>query len=198
MTQYVIRRLIGALVVLFIMSVVVFRLVHWLPGDALLVKLGESGRITPERMAQAREELGIDRPLPVQYLNWLSGVLRGDLGNSLIFDKQSVISRIRGGLPITLELALIASVVALLIAIPVGVLSAVKQDTPVDYFFRVLSIVGLAIPSFWLATLALLYFTLWFGWTPPLRYTPFWEDPWSNIQTFILPGLILLSSTLGS
>jgi peptide/nickel transport system permease protein len=85
----------------------------------------------------------------------------------------------------------LASVVALLIAIPVGVLSAVKQDMPIDYVTRVIAILGLAIPSFWLATLALLYLTIWFGWTPPLRYTPIWEDPWTNLQTFILPSLIL-------
>ena len=190
MTNYIIRRLIGAVLVLFLMSIVVFRLVHWLPGDALLVKLGEAGRIPPEKLAQAREEMGIDRPLAVQYTTWLGGVLRGDLGRSLIWDK-SVSARIRTGLPITLELALLACVVAVLIAIPVGVLSAVKQDTPVDYVTRVLAILGLAIPGFWLATMALLYLTLWFKWTPPLRYTPIWEDPWSNLQTLVLPALIL-------
>jgi len=189
-TNYIIRRLIGAVLVLFLMSIVVFRLVHWLPGDALLVKLGEAGRIPPEKLAQAREEMGIDRPLAVQYTTWLGGVLRGDLGRSLIWDK-SVSARIRTGLPITLELALLACVVAVLIAIPVGVLSAVKQDTPVDYVTRVLAILGLAIPGFWLATMALLYLTLWFKWTPPLRYTPIWEDPWSNLQTLVLPALIL-------
>ncbi|MGH2587806.1 MAG: ABC transporter permease, partial [Dehalococcoidia bacterium] len=84
-----------------------------------------------------------------------------------------------------------ASVVALLIAIPVGVLSAIKQDTPIDYLTRVLAILGLAVPNFWLATMLLLYLTLWFGWTPPLRYTPFFDDPWTNLQTFALPALVL-------
>src|SRR4051794_37654486 len=119
MINYVIRRLIGAVVVLFIMSIVVFRLVHWLPGDALLVKLGESGRIPPEKMAAARKEMGIDRPLVVQYTSWFGGVLRGGLGNSLIWD-ESVAKRIGEGLPITLEMTVIASVVGLVIAIPVG------------------------------------------------------------------------------
>jgi peptide/nickel transport system permease protein len=190
MTNYIIRRLIGAVVVLLLMSIVVFRLVHWLPGDALLVKLGEAGRIPPDKLEQARQEMGIDRPLHEQYLTWLGGVLRGDLGRSLIWD-ESVAQRIRDGLPITLELALLASLVALAIAIPVGVLSAVSQDSPLDYVTRVIAVLGLAVPGFWLATLALLYLTLWFGWTPPLRYTPFWEDPVANMQTFILPSLIL-------
>jgi peptide/nickel transport system permease protein len=190
-TNYIIRRLIGAALVLLLMSIVVFRLVHWLPGDALLVKLGETGRISPDQVAQARQELGIDRPLVVQYANWLGDVLRGDLGRSLIFENLTVAQRIRQGLPITLELALLASVVALLIAIPVGVLSAVKQDTVIDYVTRVLAISGLAIPGFWLATLALLYSGLWLGWTPTLRYMPFWEDPWTNLQTFMIPALVL-------
>ena len=190
MTNYIIRRLIGAALVLFLMSIVVFRLVHWLPGDALLVKLGEAGRIPPDKLAQARQEMGIDRPLYAQYATWLGGVLRGDLGRSLIWD-ESVTQRIRKGLPITLELAVLASAVALLTAIPIGVLSAIKQDTPIDYVTRVIAVLGLAVPGFWLATLALLYLTLWFGWTPPLRYTPIWEDPKTNLQTFILPSLIL-------
>ena len=190
MTNYIIRRLIGAALVLFLMSIVVFRLVHWLPGDALLVKLGEAGRIPPDKLEQARHEMGIDRPLYEQYATWLGGVLRGDLGRSLIWD-ESVAARIRKGLPITLELAVLASAVAIAIAIPVGVLSAIKQDTPIDYITRVIAVTGLAVPGFWLATLALLYLTLWFNWTPPLRYTPIWEDPRTNLQTFILPALIL-------
>jgi peptide/nickel transport system permease protein len=189
-SNYIIRRLAGAVLVLFLMSIVVFRLVHWLPGDALLVKLGEAGRIPPDKLEAARREMGIDRPLVVQYTTWLSGVVRGDLGRSLIWD-QPVWERIRDGLPITIELAVLASAVALAIAIPVGVLSAVAQDTPLDYVTRVLAITGLAVPGFWLATLALLYLTIWFGWTPPLRYTPLWEDPWSNLQTFFLPAIIL-------
>jgi peptide/nickel transport system permease protein len=196
MTNYIIRRLLAAIVVLFLMSIVVFRLVHWLPGDALLVKLGDAGRIPPDKLEQARAEMGIDRPLTEQYLTWLGGIVRGDLGKSLIWD-QSVGQRILDGLPITVELALLASLVALLVAIPVGVLSALKQDTPIDYVARVLAILGLAVPNFWLATMLLLYLTLWFGWTPPLRYTPFWEDPWTNIQTFALPALVL-GFTLGA
>lgn len=191
MTNYIIRRLIGAVIVLLLMSIVVFRLVHWLPGDALLVKLGEAGRIAPDKMAQARREMGIDRPLVRQYTSWLGGVVRGDLGNSLVFDGQSVSGRIRKALPITIELTILASAVGLLIAIPVGVLSAVKQDSWIDYVARVVSISGLAIPNFWLATLALLYLTLWFSWTPPLRYVPLWDDPWSNLQQIILPALVL-------
>src|SRR5207249_576154 len=140
--------LLASVLVLFLMSIVIFRLVHWLPGDALLVKLGETGRLPPDKLEQARQEMGLDKPLVSQYTTWLGGVLRGDLGKSLIWD-QTVNQRIREGLPITLELAALASVVALLIAVPVGVLSAIKQDTPIDYLTRVLAILGLAVPNFW-------------------------------------------------
>jgi peptide/nickel transport system permease protein len=190
MMAYIVRRLFAALFVLLLMSFVVFRLVRWLPGDALLVKLGEAGRIPPDKMEAARKEMGIDRPFLVQYASWLSRALRGDLGRSLIWD-EGVAARIRKGLPITLELAILSSVVAITVALPVGVLSAVKQDTLLDYVARVVAITGLAVPSFWLATVALLYLTLWFGWTPPLRYTPFFDDPMTNLKTFILPSLIL-------
>jgi|DewCreStandDraft_2_1066082.scaffolds.fasta_scaffold00142_89 peptide/nickel transport system permease protein len=190
MTAYIVRRLFAALFVLLLMSFVVFRLVRWLPGDALLVKLGEAGRIPPDKMEAARKEMGIDRPFMVQYASWLSRAIRGDLGRSLIWD-EGVATRLRKGVPITLELAILSSAVAITIALPIGILSAVKQDTLLDYIARVVAITGLAVPSFWLATVALLYLTLWFGWTPPLRYTPFFDDPITNLKTFILPSLIL-------
>jgi peptide/nickel transport system permease protein len=190
-TSYIIRRLIGALFVLFLMSIVVFRLVHWLPGDALLVKLGEAGRLPPEQLAEARAEMGIDRPLVVQYASWLGDLLRADLGRSLIFDDQSVAQRIRQGLPITLELAVLSSIIAIVIAVPIGILSAVRQDTIIDQVVRVFAIGGLAIPSFWLATVVVIYSTLSLGWTPPLRYTSFFESPSQNLQTMILPAAVL-------
>ncbi len=191
MTNYIIRRIIAAIVVLFLMSIVVFRLVHWLPGDVLLVKLGQGGRISPDKLALARQELGIDRPLVVQYTSWLGGILRGDFGHSLLFPEKSVLGLYASGVPITLELAVLGMIIALLIAIPVGVLSAVKQDSWLDYVTRVAAITGLAVPNFWLGTLALLYFQLWFHWTPPLRYVAFTSSPGTNIESFILPGAIL-------
>jgi len=191
MGNYIIRRFVGAILVLFLISIVVFRLVHWLPGDALLVKLGEAGRIPPDRVAAARKEMGIDRPLVVQYTSWLGNIVRGNFGHSLIYENKSVLGLYRGGLPVTLELAALASIFALVVFIPIGVLSAVKQDTWLDYVTRVGAITGLAVPSFWLATLALLYGQLWFHWTPPLHYVSFATDPWANMQSFILPALIL-------
>jgi peptide/nickel transport system permease protein len=191
MTGYIIRRTAAAILVLFLMSLVIFLLVHLLPGDVLLVKLGQGGRVSPSVMQQARHQLGIDRPLPTQYLSWLGGVLHGDLGQSLLFPQRSVISLYRGGFPITFELALLGLVLAIILSVPIGVLSAVKQDSWLDYVSRVIAILGLAVPNFWLATLGLLYFGLWFHWTPPLRYVSFASDPWKNIQEYIMPALIL-------
>src|SRR5947209_6494281 len=145
MTNYIIRRTIGAIFVLFLMSIVVFRLVHWLPGDALLVKLGEAGRIPPDKMAAARKEMGIDRPLVVQYTTWLGKIVRGDFGKSLIYNDKTVFGLYKSGLPVTAELALLASIIGLVIAIPVGVISAVRQDTWLDYVTRVGAISGLAV-----------------------------------------------------
>jgi len=191
MTGYIVRRAIGALIVLFLLSIIVFRLVHWLPGDVLIVKLGQGGRISPDKLALARKTLGLDRSLPEQYISWLGGVLRGDFGHSLLFPERSVLSLYGGGLPITLELTMLGMIVALLIAIPVGVLSAIKQDSWLDYVTRVAAILGLAVPGFWLGTLSLLYGQLWFHWTPPLRYVSIAANPGDNAQAFLLPALIL-------
>ena len=195
MTNYIIRRLMGAVLVLFLMSIVVFRLVHWLPGDALLVKLGEAGRIPPDKLEQARAEMGIDKPLVVQYANWLTDVLRGDLGRSLIWD-ESVMSRIRRGLPITLELAVLASLVALLIAIPVGIISATRQYSAIDNTVTVGSFLGLALPNFWLALLLQLYISVQLGWLPAIStgqaQAPFPE----RLKFFILPVIVLALPTI--
>lgn len=199
MVAYLIRRLLAAIVVLFGVSLLVFALIHSLPGDTLIAKLGETGRLTPEQLAAAREEMGLDRPLPVQYVTWLGGVLRGDLGDSLIWDGQTVGERILQAIPVSFELAIIASIVALALAIPLGILSAVKQDTIIDQVIRLATITGLAVPSFWLGTLVILYLTLWFGYLPPLQYTPIWEDPRANLEQFYIPGILLgynLSATL--
>ena len=199
MAAYLVRRLLAAAMVLFGVSLLVFMLIHSLPGDTLIAKLGETGRLNPEQLAAARHEMGLDRSLPVQYGTWLGGVLRGDLGNSLVWDGQSVGGRIADALPISFELAVIASLVALVIAIPLGIISAINQDTVIDQAIRVVTITGLAIPSFWLGTVVIIYLGIWFHYLPPLQYTPIWEDPSANLQQFYIPGLLLgynLSATL--
>ena len=191
MTAYLLRRLLAALVVLLGVSVIVFMMIHLLPGDTLIAKLGETGRLKPDQVAAARHQMHLDRPLPVQYLTWLGDAVHGDLGNSLIWEGQSVGGRITDTLPVSIELAVIAAVVALVIAIPLGILAAVKQDTIVDQLIRVITVTGLAVPSFWLGTVVIIYLGIWFHYLPPLHYTRIWKDPLQNIQQFYIPGLLL-------
>lgn len=199
MVAYLVRRFTAAIIVLFGVSLLVFMLIHSLPGDTLIAKLGETGRLKPEQLAAARHEMGIDRPLPVQYVSWLGGVLRGDLGASLVWDGLTVGGQIADALPVSFELAIIASLVALVIAVPLGIVSAVRQDTIVDQAIRLVTITGLAVPSFWLGTIVIIYLGIWFHYLPPLKYTPIWDDPAANLQQFYIPGLLLgynLSATL--
>src|SRR5919109_1084291 len=174
-------------------SLVVFVLMHLIPGDiASLILMGPSGEsgADPKVVAELRHKLGLDRPLPMQYLTWIAGLARLDAGNSLWSDRP-VFTEILERLPLTLEMALLAIMLSLVVALITGMLSAVWQDTWVDYLFRVISIAGLSIPNFWLGTLIILVLSLVFFWTPPLGYVDFFEDPWTNLQQIFWPALAL-------
>jgi peptide/nickel transport system permease protein len=133
-----------------------------------------------------KHQLGLDQPLLVQFASWLWGVLRFDFGTSL-WTGQPVIQELLIRLPLSLELALLASLVSVVIAIPLGMLAAVRQDSWVDYVVRIVSIGGLAIPSFWVGILCILLLVIYFGWGPPLEFTPPWVDPWANFQQMVWP-----------
>ena len=137
-----------------------------------------------------RRELGMDRPLPLQYARWMGGLVRGSLGQSLL-GNWTVEEKLLERLPITLELGFLAIVVGLLIAVPVGVYSALRQDTIADYAGRTLAIMGLATPNFWLALMVIIYPAIWWGWTPPLELVRFGQDPLRNLLQFIIPAAIL-------
>jgi peptide/nickel transport system permease protein len=167
-----------------------------LPGDAVTMLLQDYAYA--KDVEEMRARLGLDRPIYVQYVEWMGGVLQGDLGTSLR-NKTPVSEELLGRIPVTAELGLIAMVVGLLIAIPVGVISAIRQDTWSDYLGRSLAIGLLAIPAFWLGTLVITLPSIWWGWTPPLRYTRFLDDPMKNLGHVIIPAMILglgLSGTL--
>ncbi len=189
MMGYIVRRLLASIVVLFAVSIVVFALVRAQPGDVLLNKLRT--HIPEEKLQRLRAELGMDRPLPEQYLDWIGGVVRGDLGHSMYREQETVWSRIQEGLPVTMELVFLAMVTSTVIGIPIGVLSAIRRNSPLDYLTRLFSVTGLAMPVFWLGTMVLVYGGKWFRYRPPLVYTPFWEDPLGNLGTFWIPGLII-------
>lgn len=186
--EYVFKRLALTVPILVGVSFLVAALIRLVPGDAVLYKLEEAGYV--ENLDDARRQLGLDRSLAEQYLAWLGGVVRGDLGTSFITDRP-VLPAIQKALPVTLELAVLSLLVASVLGIPVGVLSALRQDTWADYAARLLSVAGLSMPSFWIATLILLYCSLWFRWIPPITYVAFERDPWGNLQQFFLPALAL-------
>ncbi|MBM3946319.1 MAG: ABC transporter permease, partial [SAR202 cluster bacterium] len=187
MRRYIIRRVLLIIPSFILVTMIVFVLIRLLPGDALITMIEQGLTAGRADMDKIRAELGIDKPIYVQYGDFMWGVLRGDLGNSLLSD-SSVGQIIKKRLPVTLQLAIMAIVISLIIAIPVGVISAIRQDSPIDYLLRSVSIGGLSVPNFWLATLVITFPAIWFGWIPPLRYTSFFADPVTNLKQFIIPS----------
>jgi peptide/nickel transport system permease protein len=182
--QVVLRRVALSIPILLLVSIMVFSLIHLIPGDPVTVMLGQEA--TPEVKQALRHELGLDRPLVIQYFVWLGRVVRGDLGRSLV-DRTSVLDQIRLRLPATIELAIGAFLVALLIAIPAGVLSAMRRGSAVDHASTVLALGGLSLPSFWLAMLLIILFAVKLQWLPASGYVPFFENPRANLTAMILP-----------
>jgi peptide/nickel transport system permease protein len=188
MRTYVTKRVLLIVPTLLGVAALVFFIMRVIPGDVTLLILGgdPAGRIDPAQIAAMKRQLGLDQPLAVQFGTWLWGVVRFDFGTSL-WTGQPVIQELLIRLPLSLELALLASLVSVLIAIPLGMLAAVRQDSWVDYVVRIVSIGGLAIPSFWVGILCILLLVIYFGWGPPLEFTPPWIDPWANFQQMVWP-----------
>ena len=190
MWRYILRRVLLAIVVLLLVSIGVFSIVRLLPGDAVILTLGEFSVLTPEALEDARHELGIDRPFVNQYGTWIWGVVRGDLGDSLV-TRRSVTGELSKRITLTLHLAVMAMIVGLLIAIPIGIISAIRQDTAADYGGRLFAVMGLSLPDFWMAVVAITFLTIVFQWFPPRGFEPIWVDPWKNLQQLFLPALII-------
>ncbi|PYN60010.1 MAG: hypothetical protein DMD92_07925 [Candidatus Rokuibacteriota bacterium] len=190
MYKYVIRRLLFALPVLLLSSLIVFGLMRVMPGDALVALMGESGNVGQRELAKLRTDLGLDRPYHEQYLIWVWQMVSLNPGDS-IFTNEPIAVALKKSIPVTLELATLAMVLGLVIAIPIGVLSATRQDTPSDYVGRVVAVSGLSLPDFWLGTLVITFAAIWFHWIPPIGYVSFWESPWRNLQQFLLPAAVL-------
>ena len=188
MRQYVLKRLLLVVPTLLLVSIIVFSLNHMLPGDVVVLMFEE--KAYAKDLETLRAKLGLDRPLYIQYFSWIGQVVGGDLGESL-WTKRPVLEEIMRRLPVSLKLGAMAIVVALCIALPIGVLSAIRQDTLKDYTARSAAIVGLSVPPFWKATLVIVLPSIWFGWAPPLQFTPFSENPWQHLSQFILPAIIL-------
>lgn len=187
---YTVRRLFALIPTLFFASVIVFVSVRLIPGSVIDLMLANNPLAVDKDRAVIEAALGLDKPMYHQYFNWVVDLLRGDLGRSLWQDTP-VTHDILARLPLTLELALLAMLVAVVTGIPIGVYSAIRQDTAGDYLTRSFSILLLAIPSFWLGTLVMVFPSIWWGWAPELRYVPLTQDPVTNLKMLLLPAVIL-------
>ena len=192
MRAYVIRRLLLIIPTLFILSGIVFLLVRFIPGDVIDVMMQDMMPWLGDFDREALEHhLGLDLPIHVQYGRWIGDIVfHGSLGQSLL-GRFSVGERIAGRLPVTIQLGVMAMLIGLLIALPVGIYSAIRQDTAADYLGRTVAVIGLATPNFWLAIMVVLYPAIWWGWSPPMRLISFTEDPLANLGMFIIPSVIL-------
>ena len=199
MGQYAMRRVLLFLPTLLLATVLVFALFWIVPGDPALTILGggegDSGTVSPEQLQQLRQRLGLDRPIYVQYASWLWSVLHGDLGTSLWY-KTPVWAQLKDRFLVTMELAVMAIFLAFLAAVPLGIISAVKQDTGFDYCSRVFCVIGIALPTFWMGVLIVYALAAFFQWLPPLGYATLWDDPLLNLQQLIFPALTLAFADL--
>jgi peptide/nickel transport system permease protein len=189
MSRYLLRRLVLLVPTLLGVTIVVFVLVRLLPGDAVTLQL-QDAKASAADEAALRQQLGLDQPLPLQYVQWLGNLLHGDLGHSFR-SHQPITTELASRIPVTAELGAIALVIAAVLATIIGVISAVKQDTWADYAARSAAIALLAIPGFWLGTLVVTLPSVWWRWTPPLQYTHFTQNPGKNLGIVIVPAIIL-------
>lgn len=192
MQAYVIRRVLALIPTLFFASLIVFVTVRMIPGDVIDLMLSQND-IAASKMGreQLEKALGLDQPMWVQYGRWVGSILfHGDFGRSL-WQNTPVSEQLLQRLPVTFELGLMALIVGLSVAIPIGVYSAIRQDTPGDYVARSFSILMLAVPSFWLGTMVMVFPSIWWGWSPPIQFVSFSKDPIGNLSQMIIPSIIL-------
>src|SRR6266849_919323 len=190
MYKYTLRRLLLAAPVLLLSSLIVFGLMRVMPGDALTALMGESGNIGEKELQKIRHDLRLDLPYHEQYLLWLWQMVSLRPGDS-IFTGEPITASLAKAAPVTLELAALAMLLGLVVAVPIGVLSATRQDTAADYVGRMVAVSGLSLPDFWLATLVITFAAIWFHWIPAIGYVSFWDSPWRNLQQFLLPAAVL-------
>ncbi|UCH50964.1 MAG: ABC transporter permease [Chloroflexota bacterium] len=192
MTNYIIRRLLLFVPTLLLVTIIVFCAVRFVPGNVIELMAAETGEAEDleASIEIIKHRLGLDVPIHEQYLRWLGGICRLDLGTSL-WTNRSISEEITSKLPVSFELGILAIITALLIALPIGIFSAIRQDTSGDYIGRTIAILCISVPGFWLATMVIVYPSIWFGWTPPMEYTPFFKDPLDNMVQFMVPAIIM-------
>ncbi len=190
MSKYIARRLLLLVPTLIGMSLFIFLMLRLLPGDVVDLMTAGQEQATDDAKRKLREAFGLADPLPVQYIKWIVGLLRGDPGKSLR-SGQPIAEALGQALPVTFELTVLAVIIATIVAIPLGVLSASRRDSGADFAGRIAGLIGLSIPSFWLATLMLLFTSLVFSWVPPVSWIPPLVDPVGNLEQMLLPAAAL-------
>ena len=191
MSHYILRRLLALIPTLIFASMIVFATVRMIPGSVIDMMLSQND-IGADKMGREQliAALGLDRSMSEQYLRWVGGLAQGDLGNSL-WHSTPVLREILQRLPVTFELGALAMLVALVLALPVGVYSAMRQDTGGDLVARSFSILLLAVPSFWVGTMVMVFPSIWWGWSPEVNYVNFTDDPLQNLKQMIVPAVVL-------
>jgi peptide/nickel transport system permease protein len=190
MQRYLLQRLLLAAVSVLGLTLLVFVFLRAIPGDTAVLVLGADASSSPQQVAIVRHHLHLDDPLPQQYVRWLGGILHGDLGRSL-FTTRLVWQEIRDRLATTLELASLTLACSLVAGVTTGTFAALRHGRAGDQAVRLISILGLAVPNFWLGTMVIVFGARWFGWIPPVQYTAFWHNPGSNLQMFVVPALVI-------
>ena len=197
MRAYIVRRLVLIIPTLFLVTILVFLLIRFIPGDVINLMVAErqmTSSLVPmdqELTAEAlRDALGLNVPVHIQYGRWVSAAIQGDLGLSL-WGRTSVVEQLAEKVPISLELGVLSMVIALLISLPIGVYSAIRQYSWSDYLGRTIAVLAISLPSFWIATMVIVYPAIWWNWSPSMEYIPFLEDPGGNLLQFILPAAIM-------
>src|SRR5215510_7973379 len=188
MSRYILRRLLLLLPTLALITLLVFSIIRLLPGDIVTLMMSEQGYASDK--AKLEQMLGLDQPFYRQYATYIGKVFQGDLGVSF-WTKEPVLEELLRRLPVSLELAVLAMFFGVMLALPAGIFSSIRQDTWLDYVFRSGAIGGLSIPGFWMATVVIVGASIWWQWVPPMRYTPFARDPGKNLAQLVLPAIIL-------
>jgi len=198
MRGFLIRRLLALIPTIFFATLIVFFVIRLIPGDIIDQMMSQQDISAQEVTRKSIEQaLGLDVPIHVQYYRWVKGIfIHGDLRESL-WKKTKVTDEVMARLPTTFQLSGMAIIFALILAIPIGVYSAIRQDTAGDYIGRTVSILGIAIPNFWLGTIVVVYPAIWWGWSPPLELVSLREDPVTNLKVFLLPAIVLGFSLSG-
>lgn len=194
MGNYFARRIAVMIPTLVLVTVFVFFIMRLMPGDPATVQLGDE--TTLEAVAALKEQLGLDKPALVQYFRWAGSILQGDFGDSFI-SHRPLLQEIQNRAPVSIELGVLAIMASLSLALPLGIVSAIRPESPTDYVSRLITVAGVAVPSYALATILFVMPSVWFHWSPPVPYLPIWDDPLANLQQLALP-VLSVAAALGA